>query len=879
MKFQSALIAAAAAAFIVAALSSPEEVVRAQTQAPAKGASRSSATAGQTPDFRPVLDRYCVGCHNPRTKAGSLVLDANAADLQHVSEHAELWEKVIWKLRSASMPPIGLPRPDKATYDAFAGTLERTLDAAWSASPNPGRTPALHRLNRAEYKNAIRDLLALDIDIAAMLPTDSGSYGFDNIAGVLTLSPALMDRYLSAAERVSSVAVGAVVPPTSDMYRVAGDLIQEDRFAGLPFGTRGGAGISYTFPQDGEYEFRLRLGRNQIDGIPGLAEPSQIEVSIDGERVQMFTVGGTPARPQNPAGGRPASPTTAGQGSAATALTAPKASRGDFNAPRPADPNAPPPPDAADAKLHFRVPVKAGQRNVVVSFIKRSDAMPETLMYPYMRVNAGQGGESRFQPYLASVVISGPFDGKRPVTSASRARIFSCDPSQPQKTSGGPVLSEEACARQILSTVARRAYRRPATDADVTTLMSFFRQGRQNRTFDEGVELALQRVLVDPDFLFRVEHDKDVSGPYRVSDIELASRVSFFLWSSIPDDALLDLAIKGRLHEPAVLEQQVRRMIKDPRANALVENFAGQWLYLRNVPSLSPNDKLFPEVDESLRQAMRRETELFFDSIIREDHNVVDLLGANYTFVNERLARHYGIPNITGTDFRRVTVTDPNRGGLLGQAAILAATSEPTRTSPVRRGKWVLENLLGAPPPPPPPDVPSLKETEVNSRKVLSMRAQMEEHRKNPACASCHKLMDPIGLALENFDALGRWRTSDHWMLTVEDQKWRLNEADAQIDAAGQLPDGTPFVGPAGLKQALLAHSDQFVSTFVEKLMIYALGRGVEYYDRPSIRAIVKRAAANDNRFSSIVLGVVNSAPFQMRTSSATAPVSTSSAH
>jgi len=869
-------MAAFAALTVAVGVAPSQTTVRAQGQPSASG-STTPGTASPA-SFRPVLDRYCIGCHNPRTKAGGLDLNANAADLAHVADGAQLWEKVVWKLRSGSMPPIGLARPDKTTYDAFASALERSLDAAWAASPNPGRTPALHRLNRAEYKNAIRDLLSLDIDVAEMLPSDSGSYGFDNIAGVLTLSPALMDRYVSAAQRVSSVAVGAAVPPTSDMFKVAGDLIQEDRFAGLPFGTRGGTAITYTFPQNGEYEFRLRLGRNQIDGIAGLAEPSQIEVSIDGARVELFTVGGNNGRgpaAQNRPSGEPA----AGQ-QAAPALPAPKAARGDFNQPRAADPNAPPPPEAADAKLHFRIPVQAGPRKVVVSFIKRSDALPETTMSPYLRVNSGQGGESRLQPYLASVVISGPFDGQRPAQTPSRARIFSCDPAAaPATTTTRP--SEDVCARQILSAVARRAYRRAVSEADVDVLMSFFQQGRRDRTFDEGIELAIRRVLVDPDFLFRVEHDRPratAGASYHISDIELASRLSFFLWSSIPDDTLLDLAIKGRLNEPAVLEQQVRRMIKDPRADALVANFAGQWLYLRNVPSLAPNDKLFPEVDESLRLAMRRETELFFDSIIREDRNVVDLLGANYTFVNERLARHYGIPNVSGSDFRRVTVNDPNRGGLLGQAAILAATSEPTRTSPVRRGKWVLENLLGVPPPPPPPDVPSLKENAVGSRTVLSMRAQMEEHRKNPACASCHKVMDPIGLALENFDALGRWRTNDPWMLTVEDQKWRPNEADAPIDAAGTLPDGTPFIGPAGLKQALLRHSDQFVSTFVEKLMIYALGRGVEYYDRPAIRAIVRDAGRSDNRFSSIVLGIVKSAPFEMRMPQPAVSVSTAAA-
>lgn len=780
-----------------------------------------------------MLRRYCITCHNEGLKTAGLMLDK--ADVGRVTDAPETWEKVVRKLRSGVMPPAGLPRPDKATSNAFASALEATLDRAAAVHPNPGRTPALHRLNRAEYHNAIRDVLGIDVDVAALLPSDSGSYGFDNIAGVLSISPALMESYISAAQTVSAVAVGAFAPPTSETFRVAGDLLQDDRMSGLPFGTRGGTSIHYTFPQDGEYEFRLRLGRNQTDDIAGLAEPSEIEVDIDDARVQSFTVGG-----RRRAIGQSRA---AGQGGQAAA--------------------APPPEPPADAKLHFRVPVKAGAREVDVTFIKRTSAYVESQIQPYIRVDVGQGGDTRYQPYLSSVVIMGPFNPAGPGKTSSREQIFVCYPTTP--------AAEEPCARRILSTLERRAYRRPVRDTDLQVLLKMYAENRRaGGSFDYAIEVALERLLVDPEFLFRVERDPPSVAPdtaYRLTDLELASRLSFFLWSTGPDDQLLDLAASGKLKDPLVLERQVRRMLVDRRSMALTTNFAGQWLYLRNVESLAPNDKLFPDFDESLRQALRRETELFFDSIVHEDRNVLDFLSANYTFVNERLAKHYGIPNVYGTDFRRVSVTDGIRGGLLGQASILAATSEATRTSPVRRGKWVLENLLGAPPPAPPPNVPALKDNEAGSTKVLSMREQMEAHRKNPACASCHRIMDPIGFALENFDAIGRWRTNDPWMLTVEDQKWRQNQADAPIDGTGTLPDGTPFAGPIGLKRALLDHPQAFVETLTEKLMTYALGRGVEYYDRPAVRKIVREAAMSDNRFSSLILGIVRSTPFQMRMS------------
>lgn len=880
---------------------------KAEPRAAGRPAPKTAAHAAATPSgARAVLDQYCVGCHNASLKSGNIALDT--IDLANVGKDAGPWEKVMGKLRSRAMPPAGVPRPDDATYDALAQAIDANLDRNAMANLNPGRTPALHRLNRVEYRNAIRDLLALDVDVAEMLPSDSASYGFDNIAGVLSISPTLMERYMSAAQKISSVAVGVSVLPTAETIRVPGDLVQDDRMAGLPFGTRGGAGIDYVFPQDGEYEVRLRLGRDQIDNIAGLAEQSQIEVSVDGEPVKTFTVGRAGARGRagvNPplglvavgvrvagqdngavAGREPPAPTAAGATTPAVAPTPAPAVTQAAAATTPAAGAAaatPAPgrggaaaapvmaPNLGDANLVFRAPVKAGKRKLAVTFIKRTSAYVETALMPYTRVDSGLGGDTRYQPYILSVVISGPFNATGPGDTASRRKIFSCRPqARPGQSADALATAETQCAGDILKRLARQAYRRPVNDRDVATLLTFYQRGRNGGSFDAGMEMALRRLLVDPEFLFRVSRDPANIAPdtaYRIGDMELASRLSFFLWSSGPDEELLSLAERGRLKNPTVLQQQVRRMLADRRSEALVSNFAGQWLYLRNVPSLAPDNKLYPDFDDSLRQAMRRETELFVESIIREDRSVLDLLSANYSFVNERLAKHYGVPNVYGPDFRRVTFTDPNRGGLLGQAAILAATSEPTRTSPVRRGKWVLENLLGAPPPPPPPNVPGLAEPTAGTTRILSMREQMEEHRRNPACASCHRVMDPIGFSLENFDALGRWRNNNPWVLTVEDEKWRPNAADGPIDPSGVLPNGMTFNGPAGLKQALLAHPEEFVSTMTEKLMIYALGRGIEDHDRPFIRRITREAAAKDNRFSAVITGIVTSPQFLMRMS------------
>ena len=781
--------------------------------APAKG---ESATQQQ------LLDRYCVSCHNQRLKTGGLTLDT--VDVGNVAAAAPSWEKVARKLRAGVMPPAGRPRPDKQMQDAFVVWLETQLDQAAAAHPNPGRTDTFHRLNRAEYRNAVRDLLGLDIDVASLLPADDASYGFDNIAGVLRMSPTLLDRYLAAALSVSRVAVGTPSSsPVAETFRVPPDLSQEGHIDGLPLGTRGGLLVRHTFPHDGEYEIKAKLARDTEDNIPRFDETHELEVAVDGERVHLFTLPGDPLT-QMPRGGNLL-----------------ERVRQDL-----------------DAKLEIRIPVKAGPRDVGLSFLKKPSAEVDTvyagafsprqlaLKRPFYRPYAGGLGndDTRFQPHLASVTISGPFNARVSPETTSRQRIFVCRPAQ--------ASSEPACAARILRTLARRAFRRPVVDADLKPLLKFFEEGRAEG-FDAGIQLAVQRLLVSPEFLFRVERDPAVSptgGVYRIGDLELASRLSFFLWSSIPDDELLDLAGRGRLRNPQVLEQQVRRMLADPRARAFVGNFTGQWLYLRNLPAVSPDPNLFPDFDENLRLSFRREVELFFDSLLQEDRSALDLLTADHTFVNERLAEHYGIPSVKGSHFRRVVLSDDHRRGLLGKGAILATTSYPHRTSPVLRGKWILENLLGAPPPPPPPDVPDLKDKDATGQ-VLSMRDRMVQHRANPVCASCHATMDPLGFSLENFDAVGKWRTR--------------GESFAPIDASGSLPDGTDFQGVVGLRQALLGQRELFLRNFTEKLLVYALGRGLESSDAPAVRKIVRDAAPDEYRLSAVLMGVVQSQPFQMR--------------
>ena len=784
----------------------------------AAGQSAPGETAA-TPE-RELLDRYCVACHNERLQTAGLELDS--ADVTHVSADPDLWERVVRKLRAGAMPPAPRPRPDEATYARFIERLETELDAAATADPNPGRTEAFHRLNRAEYRNVIRDMLALDVDVAELLPADDGSYGFDNIAGVLGVSPTLLERYLSAAKQVSRLAVGnPELPPTALTFRRSADDAQDARLAGLPFGTRGGMAIPYNFPVDAEYQIRVRLSRDTADNLAPFTDRHELDVSLDGEHLQTFTVG------------EPA-PEGAARNSPEYLEWRTRQRRVDEN-------------------WVLRVPVPAGPRTLRAAFRKKTAAYPETLRQPYLRPYTNTtGGDTRYQPYLESVVITGPYeasDAPPTVETPSRARIFTCRPEAGDEAAG------RECAREILSVLARRAYRRPIVERDLDVLLRFYEDGLRDGGFEAGIELALRRLLAGPEFLFRVVRDPAAAEPgvnYPLTDLELASRLSFFLWSSIPDDELLDTAVAGRLHDPEVLEAQVRRMLADERAAALVENFAGQWLYLRNVPALSPDENRFPDFGEALRRAMERETELFVESVMREDRSVLELLTADYTFVNERLARHYDIPNVYGSHFRRVTLPDATRRGLLGHGSILAATAYPTRTSPVLRGKWVLENLLGTPPPLPPPDVPSLEET-TGAGRPLSMREAMEQHRANPVCASCHRLMDPPGFALEQFDAVGKYR--------------RHNEANLPIDASGVLPDGTVFEGAAGLRDALLRRPDLFVTTLTEKLLTYALGRGVEHYDSPAIRAIVRDAERDDSRFSSIILGIVESVPFQMRRS------------
>jgi len=766
----------------------------------------SDAPLAAPPAHRALVDEYCVSCHDEDKKKGGLALDTIAA--RDVRRHPEVWEKVVRKLRARQMPPIGRERPDDATYDAVVASLEVLLDGAAAADPNPGRTATIRRLTRTEYQNAIRDLLALDTDVAALLPADESSYGFDNVT-VGDLSPTLLDRYVTAAEKISRMAVGrGSRSPGGETVRLPPDLTQEEHLDGLPIGTRGGAVVPYTFPVDGDYEIQVRLRRDRDELIEGLTEAHDLELLLDRQRVQLLTV-----RPPARDAGVPA----------------------DYQ----------PSHSSVDEHLKIRIPVRAGPHAVGVAFVKKPSLLLEGLRQPY-QAHFNSYRHPRIQPAIYSISIVGPFDATGAADTPSRRRIFSSRPASPGQ--------EERAATQILSSLMRRAYRRPVTPADIQGPLALYRRTRGEADFEAGIEMALAALLVSPQFLFRVEHDppgRPSGTPYRVSDLELASRLSFFLWSSIPDDELLTAAIAGRLREAAALERQVRRMIADPRSRALVNNFASQWLHLRNLASVTPDMRLFPDFDDNLRQAFRQETELFVESILREDRSVLDLLKADYTFVNERLAKHYGIPHVYGSRFRRIALDKESwRGGLLRHGSILTVTSYATRTSPVLRGKWILDNLLGVPPPPPLPDVPALKDNTVNGS--LSVRQRLAEHRTNATCAACHNLMDPVGLSLETFDAVGRRRTS---------------EGGTPIDASGGLPDGSTFSDVHGLEAALLRRPELFVSAFAEKLLTYASGRGLEHYDAPAIRRIVRDAQSQKFRMSSIILGVVNSQPFQMRKS------------
>jgi hypothetical protein len=757
-------------------------------------------SAGET---TATLERYCTECHNDIDRAGDL--DFATLDAAHVAANPAEWEAIVRKLRTRTMPPQDARRPDTKTYARLATGIENALDAA--AQTNPGR-PALRRLNRAEYANAIRDLLGLDVDVRALLPADDSAYGFDNNGDLLVVSPALLERYLVAADVVSALAVGDPATATgAKTYTVAGDESQALHLDGLPLGTVGGVAVEHVFPLDAEYELQAGLFRNNLDGIRGLENEHQLEIAIDGERVLLVGVGGD-HEPAMPPG---------------TIITDKS--------------------DATDARLHVRVPVRAGARTVTAAFIRQIGAGSNRLR-PFDRSNAGTY-DSTGRPHVETLTITGPFAATGAGTTATRERIFSCTPRS--------AAEEEICAREILTDLARRAYRRPIDEADWARLAPFYEDGRERASFDAGIQLALRRILASPSFVYRPEANRPDAAPgaaYFVSDVELATRLSFFLWSSPPDDALLGLAAAGRLHEPDVLESEVKRMLADPRASALAENFAGQWLHLRNLDTVRPNTDFFPDFDNNLRQAFKRETQLFFASIVAENRSVLDLLTADYTFVDERLARHYGIPNVYGSHFRRVALGSglEARRGLLGKGGVLMATSHADRTAPSLRGKWVLENLLGTPPPPPPAVVPPLE--AVSAAAPRTMRERLEGHRANPACAGCHALIDPLGFAMENFDAVGAWRDLD---------------AGAAVDASGRLADGTPIDGVGELQAALLADPRVFAGTVVEKLMVYALGRGLQAYDMPVVRGILRDAEADDYRFESIVLGIVDSPAFRMR--------------
>jgi mono/diheme cytochrome c family protein len=778
----------------------------------------SAAQRAVQPSQRQFLETYCATCHNDRLRTAGLTL--SGLDTSDVGASAELWEKVLHKVRTGQMPPAGRPRPALAVSHAVTASLATALDEAAARRPDPGRV-GLHRLNRIEYANAVRDILGLTIDSKALLLPDEADEGFDNVAASLALSPAHLERYLSAARDISRLAVGdetLASAPASATYRVPRLLEQDARVnEDLPFGSRGGLAVRHTFPLTGEYAFKVRLRRQVYDYIIGMGHAQQLDLRIDGVRVKRFTVGGE-------AKGTPGPLTWNGEivGETEWELYM----------------------HAADAGLEVRAPVQAGERSVTLSFVD-SPWEPEGIAQP-LPVDFGRGSDEQYDGYAAvdALTIHGPYDATGPGDTLSRRRIFVCTPNAPS--------DEAPCAKRILSTLAERAYRRPATDAEVKTLLDFYETERRDRGFDAGIQAAIERMLLSFNFLFRLESDPPAAAPgtvYRLSDLDLASRLSFFLWSSVPDDELRHLAGRKQLSNPKVLEQQVTRMLRDPRSKALVESFGSQWLGVRKAASHLPDPNIFPEFDENLRAAFLQETALFLESQLRDDRSVVDLIAADYSFVNERLAQHYGLANVSGDRFRKVTFADGTRGGLLGQGGILMVTSYPDRTAPVLRGVWVLENLLGMPPPPPPPNIPDL-ETKTSEGRPLSIREQMEVHRQNPSCSVCHVRMDPLGFSLENFDAIGRWRDQSE---------------GRTVDASAVFADGTELDGVQGLRAFVLARRENYVQAFAGKLLTYALGRHVDHRDQPALRTIVREAAARDYRWSAIVLGIVNSTPFQMR--------------
>ena len=761
---------------------------------PASG--QTASTGRSTSPQRSLVTEFCIGCHNERLKRGELVL--SELDVTRPDPDNPVWEKIIRKVRTGMMPPVGARRPDAARIDAFASALEAALDGAAAARPNPGR-PTLHRLNRTEYANSVRDLLGLEIDVTQLLPADDMSRGFDNMADVLTISPTLMDGYIRAAGVIGRLAVGdPAIAPRVETYQVPQIFSQTEYVEGTPMGTRGGIAVRHFFPADGEYAFKLTLHHQNNGTLVGTFQrDEQIEVAIDGERIALLDI--------------------------------------DPKMLATADLRTPP------------IKISAGPKLLSASFINRAQGpvLDVVMKFETAVIHKLEAPGVTVLPHLNTLGVSGPYNVTGPGDTPSRRKIFACRPN--------PRQAGELCARKIVSALARQAYRRPVVRTDVNYLMRLYKGSDQsNRNFETGVRLALQGILADPEFVFRFERTPANVRPesaYRIGDLELASRLSFFLWSSGPDETLLNLAARGKLRDPGVIEEQVRRLIADDRAEALAKNFASQWLHLRNLRDLSLDSRHYPNADQNLMRSMERETELFFMSIVREDRNITDLLTADYTFIDGRLARHYKIPNVVGNKFRRVTVTEEARRGLLGHASILTVTSYPTRTSPVLRGKWVLDNLLGAPPAQPPPDVPALKENTQDTKPV-PLRVRLQEHRANPSCAACHATMDPIGFALENRDAVGASRIYD---------------SGERIDASGQLPDGTKLDGPAGLRKILFSRADLFATAFTEKLLTYALGRGVESHDMPFVRSVTRTAALKNNRFSAFVLGIVNSVPFQMR--------------
>jgi uncharacterized protein DUF1592/uncharacterized protein DUF1588/uncharacterized protein DUF1587/uncharacterized protein DUF1585/uncharacterized protein DUF1595/cytochrome c len=778
-----------------------------------------SAQSSPAPQHKATIDQYCVTCHNQRLKTGGLSLDT--LDIANVHANAETWENVVRKLRVGAMPPHGVRRPDQNTTAGLIAWLEGELDR--TSTRSPGR-PVLRRLNRAEYANAIRDLLGLEVDVAALLPPDVSAFGFDNVSDAQGSSPALLQAYLAAARKISAVAVGDPrVAIGSDTYSVRQDLSQDAHLDGLPLGTVGGMRAKHTFPVDGEYEFQVRLYRTNLSAIRGLEDPHEIELTLDEEPILRASIGGEKD------------------------LVALQTNPTDTS-------------DALEAsRLRVRRAVKAGQRDLAAAFLDATPPLFETNRLQRFIRDFSNPFDAEGAPHVQSITVQGPFGAKMAGAPPS-PRVFICRP--------GSGLSEDACARRILSTLATQAYRRPISDAELRDLLNYYSQARTGGSFQpgpptrglgalrwkDGIQFGLRRILASPSFVFRPEGEPAsiaAGAPYRISDTELATRLSFFFWSSLPDEALQRAASERRLNAPNVLAAQVKRMLADSRSAAFVSNFAGQWLHLRNLKGKVPNSELFPDFDDNLRQAFQREAELFFESVIREDRSVLDLMTADYTFVNERLARHYGIPKVFGSDFRRVSLADESRRGILGKGAVLLVTSHPTTTSPVLRGKWVLENLIGAPPPPPPADLDTALKTDPPGSAPKTMREQMERHRTNPVCANCHQVMDPIGFALENFDLVGAWRTKDANGLP-------LNTADV-------LTDGTKIDGVVALRQALVRRPDVFVQTLTEKLMVYALGRGLTYEDMPEVRKVVRGAAQKGYRFSALIQGIVESVPFTMR--------------